>query len=87
MSYLDNLYILSKDPSYPILKRLEGLFKESSFSLNIAKSKEYTISDLKREGITALGTYIGPLKGKRTFLSRKITLLRSILTLLEQVPK
>ena len=68
MSLVDDIYILERSDE-GILKRAEAVFKESPLSLNLAKSKEYKIEDVRRDGLCALGTYLGPPQGRLDFLA------------------
>ncbi|KAI3570584.1 hypothetical protein IWW34DRAFT_640912, partial [Fusarium oxysporum f. sp. albedinis] len=54
---------------------------------NLAKSKEITIKDLKYHGLKTLGTYIGPLEGRRAFLEEKLDTLQQAIAALQDLPK
>ena len=86
VAYLDDLYILNK-ALQGTLEAAKEVLKGSPFSLNLAKSKEKAIEDLKLEGLKALGTYIGPIRPKRTFLQEKLATLQEALEALQDLPK
>jgi hypothetical protein len=67
VAYLDDVYILGKDTE-ELLPRVERIFSGFPFTLNRTKSFEKAVDLLKREGFKALGTYIGPLAARKTFL-------------------
>jgi hypothetical protein len=86
VAYLDDLYILNKAPQ-GTLEAAKEVLKGSPFSLNLAKSKEKAIKDLKLEGLKALGTYIGPIRPRRAFLQGKLATLQEALEALQDLPK
>ena len=86
VAYLDDLYILNKAPQ-GTLETAKEVLKGSPFSLNLAKSKEEAIEDLKLEGLKALGTYIGPIRPRRAFLQDKLAALQEALEALQDLPK
>ena len=86
VAYLDDLYILNKAPQ-GTLEAAKEVLKGSPFSLNLAKSKEKAIEDLKLEGLKALGTYIGPIRPRRAFLQEKLATLQDALEALQDLPK
>jgi hypothetical protein len=86
VAYLDDLYILNKAPT-GTLQAVRKVLKKSPFQLNLAKSQERSLQDLKQEGLKALGTYIGPIAPKRAFLAGKIETLRRALEALRDLPK
>ncbi|TXB98911.1 hypothetical protein FocTR4_00012312 [Fusarium oxysporum f. sp. cubense] len=69
------------------LEAARKVFSRSPFQLNLTKSKEIAIRDLKEEGIKALGSFIGPIAPKRAFLEGKIRTLQEALTALQDLPK
>lgn len=86
VAYLDDLYILNKAPQ-GTLEVAKEVLEGSPFSLNLAKSKEKAIEDLKLEGLKALGTYIGPIRPRRAFLEDKLATLQEALEALQDLPK
>ncbi|KAJ0133614.1 hypothetical protein HZ326_21771 [Fusarium oxysporum f. sp. albedinis] len=85
VAYLDDLYILSKDKgSLGIAREVP---EKSPDERNLAKSKEITIKDLKYHGLKTLGTYIGPLEGRRAFLEEKLDTLQQAIAALQDLPK
>ena len=86
VAYLDDLYILNPAPN-GTLEAARKVFSRSPFQLNLTKSKEIAIRDLKEEGIKALGSFIGPIAPKRAFLEGKIRTLKEALTALQDLPK
>jgi hypothetical protein len=86
VAYLDDLYILNRAPT-GTLQAVKKVLKKSPFQLNLAKSQERSLQDLKQEGLKALGTYIGPIAPKRAFLAGKIETLRRALEALRDLPK
>jgi hypothetical protein len=86
VAYLDDVYILGKDRDR-ILPRAEKVFFGSPFSLNRKKSSENAVESLKIHGLRTLGTYIGPLPARRTFLQGKIDALARALDALRNLPK
>jgi hypothetical protein len=85
VAYLDDLYILSKDQGSLGIAR--EVLEKSPYKLNLAKSKELAIKDLKDQGLKTLGTYIGPLEGKRKFLEEKLDTLQQAIATLQDLPK
>jgi hypothetical protein len=74
VAYLDNLYIHSKDQG--ALDIAGEVLEKSPYQLNLAKSKEIAIKDLRDQGLKALGTFIGPLQERRSFLEEKLDALQ-----------
>ncbi|KAK5989589.1 Reverse transcriptase [Cladobotryum mycophilum] len=87
VAYLDDVYILDKDPQIPILSKITETFQKSPVTLNLAKSKEYKVSSLRQNGLGALGTFIGPLSTRKAFLEAKISKFSATITALEDLPK
>ena len=85
VAYLDDLYILSKDQGSLDIAR--EVLEKSPYKLNLAKSKEIAIKDLKDHGLKTLGTYIGPLEGRRAFLEEKLDTLQQAIAALQDLPK
>ncbi len=77
----------AQGPEEPILATVAQAFKESPLTLNLSKSKEYWIGNLKARGLKALGTFIGPQKQRRDFLSKKIQSFKEALSSLVGLPK
>ncbi|PTD02071.1 hypothetical protein FCULG_00012932, partial [Fusarium culmorum] len=50
-------------------------------------SPEWPLKDLQLEGLPVLGTYIGPIAGRRSFLAGKLATLEGALTALKDLPK
>ncbi|KAJ0127983.1 Uncharacterized protein HZ326_28918 [Fusarium oxysporum f. sp. albedinis] len=68
VAYLDDLYILSKDQG--ALNIAGEVPEKSPYQLNLAKSKEIAIKDLKDQGLKALSTFIGLLQERRSLVAR-----------------
>ncbi|KAJ0145138.1 Epsin-1 [Fusarium oxysporum f. sp. albedinis] len=85
VAYLDNLYILSKDQG--ALDIAGEVLEKSPYQLNLAKSKEIAIKDLRDQGLKALGTFIGPLQERRSFLEEKLDALQQAIAALQDLPK
>lgn len=86
ISYFDDIYALNPGPESPLTAAIEVL-EDSPVTLNVAKSNEYTVQQLQSQGLKALGTLIGPLQARRTFLQGKIEVLGAALDTLRQLPK
>lgn len=86
VAYLDDLYILNKDSTSALEIAIE-VFQGSPLTLNLAKSQEKDLKDLRKEGLKALGSYIGPLGLRKAFLQRKINSLAKALKALKDLPK
>lgn len=86
IAYLDDLYILNKD-STSALETAKEVFQGSPLTLNLAKSQERDLEDLRKEGLKALGSYIGPLELRKAFLQGKINKLAKALKALKDLPK
>ena len=86
VAYLDDIYILNKDPR-PLLDRVSRELKGSPISLNLAKSQDSLISDLQTIGLKALGTMIGPLEARKAFLKSKADMLEDTLNRIMALPK
>ncbi|EXM13749.1 hypothetical protein FOTG_17809, partial [Fusarium oxysporum f. sp. vasinfectum 25433] len=80
-----DLYILSKDQGSLDIAR--EVLKKLPYKLNLAKSKKIAIKDLKDHGLKTLGTYIGPLEGRRAFLEEKLDTLQQAIATLQDLPK
>ncbi|RKK77996.1 hypothetical protein BFJ70_g17196 [Fusarium oxysporum] len=85
VAYLDDLYILSKDQG--ALDIAGEVLKKSPYQLNLGKSMEIAIKDLKDQGLKALGTFIGPLQERRSFLEEKLDTLQQAIAALQDLPK
>ena len=85
ISYLDDTYIISRDKD-PRAKVFQA-FQDSPIRLNPYKSSFYSLEEVRKDGLSALGTYIGPLEHRRTFLQGKINTLKTVLATLETMPK
>lgn len=85
VAYLDDILILGKGKG-SLAKAIE-IFSTSPLKLNKKKSKEFPIKRLKEEGLKTLGTFIGPLEGKKAFLEAKIAKLKETLQSLKGLPK
>jgi hypothetical protein len=51
------------------------------------KSKEHSIRDLRKDGLVALGTFIGPLAPRKAFLTAKIARLQGAIDSMIGLPK
>jgi hypothetical protein len=86
VAYLDDIYILSKD-DIPLLRTAATSFKGTPITLNTEKSFEKDIPSLRTEGLPALGTFIGPLTGRKAFLEKKLATLATALNALRDLLK
>jgi len=86
VAYLDDLYILNKAPT-GALQAAREVLQGSPVQLNPTKSKEWSLEDLQLQGLQALGTFIGPITGRRAFLAGKLATLERALTALQDLPK
>ena len=86
MAYLDNIYILNIS-TRPLLATVSRELKGSPVSLNLAKSQDYLLADLRTTGLKALGTLISPLKLRKAFLKSKADILEDILGRIIALPK
>jgi hypothetical protein len=84
-AYLDDVYILSRKET-DLVRRAAPAFRGSPLTLNQGKSSSARVSSIRETGLHALGTYIGPLSGRRAFLSRKIDSLSHALEALFDLP-
>ncbi|MCW7072258.1 MAG: reverse transcriptase domain-containing protein [Methanophagales archaeon] len=87
VAYLDDLYALDPDEKNPTLGKISQVFKGSTLSLNLNKSKEYSIKTLRKTGLLALGTAIGPIPFRRAFLQQRLETLGGILSTLKKMSK
>jgi len=85
-AYLDDIYIFGRNNTL-ILPQVAQAFKGSPVSLNRQKSTEDTIDTLKSTGLKALGSFLGPLEHRKTFLQAKIDKLTAILDAIRDLPK
>ncbi|EXK24885.1 hypothetical protein FOMG_18418 [Fusarium oxysporum f. sp. melonis 26406] len=67
------------------LEKLDGGIRP--FAIGDLIYKEITIKDLKYHGLKTLGTYIGPLEGRRAFLEEKLDTLQQAIAALQDLPK
>jgi hypothetical protein len=86
VAYLDDLYILNKAPT-GTLQAAKKVLEKSPFQLNLAKSQEKSLQDLKQYSLKVLGTFVGPIAPKRAFLAGKIETLKEALEVLRDLPK
>jgi hypothetical protein len=86
VAYLDDLYILNKAPT-GALEAAREVLQGSPVQLNSIKSKEWPLEDLQLQGLPVLGTYIGPITGRRAFLAGKLATLERALEALRDLPK
>jgi hypothetical protein len=89
ISYIDDIYILSKGESSQILDIAEEVLASYDLVLNRKKSSTTPISTIRTsdEGLQVLGTVIGSRVARRLFLATKIETFRSILDRLRQLSK
>ena len=84
IAYLDDLYILGKSNSLEVVKEvLEG----SPFTLNLTKTKEKSIEELRASGLAALGTFLGPRDQRWDFLRQQVLSLETAIEALRDLPK
>ena len=86
VAYLDDIYILNTS-TRPLLATVSRELKGSPVSLNLAKSQDYLLADLRTTGLKALGTLIGPLKLRKAFLKSKADMLEDTLGRIMALPK
>ncbi|CEJ95177.1 hypothetical protein VHEMI10674 [[Torrubiella] hemipterigena] len=86
-AYLDDLYVLGSRKDPEIKPVLLETFTEYNLELNIRKTKEHRIEDLRTTGLPVLGSFIGPRAARKTFLEKKIDKYNSILLTLRTLPK
>ena len=86
VAYLDDIYILGKDNTN-LIRTAATAFKGTPIKLNPTKSFEKDISTLQKDGLTTLGTHIGPLETRKTFLMQKTSTLASALDAIRDLPK
>ncbi|KAG9994761.1 hypothetical protein KCU78_g18276, partial [Aureobasidium melanogenum] len=70
VAYLDDVYILSGREIRP--EKLADYLQQAPITLNIQKTKSYPLAELRRTGLKALGSFVGPLDGRKEFLQGKI---------------
>lgn len=87
VAYLDDVYALSRSSQADLLSIADRAFLGSPLSLNKEKSRSRPILDLKENGLEALGTFIGPLEGRREFLISRIDSLSTSFHLLASLPR
>lgn len=87
MAYLDDIFILDKGPAGNALAAANQVFRNSPLTLNTRKSKECSIQDLRKDGLAALGTFIGPLEARKAFLAAKIAQLQGAIKAMIGLPK
>ena len=85
VAYLDDIFIL--DRGSKSLEAAKEVFRDSPLILNPRKSKEYSLKDLRQEGLAVLGTFLGPLEARKSFLKEQIETLKGILLDLASLPK
>ncbi|CEJ95204.1 hypothetical protein VHEMI10699 [[Torrubiella] hemipterigena] len=86
-AYLDDLYVLGSRKDPEIKPVLLETFTEHNLELNIRKTKEHKIEDLRTTGLPVLGSFVGPRAARKTFLEKKIDNYNSILLTLRTLPK
>lgn len=87
VAYLDDIYGLEKSLRPELLDVAERILKEGGLRINRAKSSQKAISAVRKEGMEALGTFIGPRRLRAEFLEQKATVLAESLQLLSGIPK
>jgi len=60
---------------------------EAPISLNTNKTKAYSFDDIRRDGIKALGSFLGPTAKQEAFLNDKISDLAQITDRIRHLPK
>jgi hypothetical protein len=72
LAYLDDIVILINNPS--TIDHVADFFssRHSSLSLNRAKSTIDDVEDIRRDGITFLGTAVGSTEFRRASLNKKV---------------
>jgi hypothetical protein len=85
IAYLDDIYILSTGRN--ILAQARLVFKDSPVTLNNAKSTESHLGTLQQQGLKTLGSLIGPLEKRQSFLEEKTSALKQALEALKDLPK
>ena len=75
IAYMDDMYLLTKDNISNELDLAQKGLEKWGLVLNRSKSTTYSIQDLQTspKGLEALGSYIGLVQARRTFLNKKIT--------------
>ncbi|KAH0409586.1 hypothetical protein KCU90_g20718, partial [Aureobasidium melanogenum] len=69
VAYLDDVYILSGQEIRP--EKLADYLQQAPVTLNIQKTKSYSLVELRQTGLKALGSFVGPLDGRKRFLQDK----------------
>jgi Reverse transcriptase (RNA-dependent DNA polymerase) len=87
--YIDDINILSKTGCDEVLDIAEETFAEYGLTLNRKKSFTRRIDEIRdsRDGLKVLGTIVGSLEARRSFLISKIIHFRQILDQLKRLPK
>ncbi|KAG9631283.1 hypothetical protein KCU64_g16723, partial [Aureobasidium melanogenum] len=85
VAYLDDVYILSGQEIRP--EKLADYLQHAPITLNIQKTKSYPLAELRQTGLKALGSFVGPLDGRKRFLQDKIEELQQVLERLQDLPK
>jgi hypothetical protein len=83
----DLIYRVATKAILTTLEKISQVFEGSTLSLNLNKSKEYSIKTLRKTGLLALGTAIGPILLRRAFLQQRLETLGGILSTLKEMPK
>ena len=86
LAYLDDIYILSPDADALFDVHTFFASRQSSIQLNMAKSKIVALEDVKESGLEMLGTCVGPLQARASFLEAKIEREEQLLTQLVDLP-
>ena len=63
VAYLDDVYILSGQEIRP--EKLADYLQHAPITLNIQKTKSYPLAELRQTGLKALGSFVGPLDGRK----------------------
>ncbi len=86
LAYLDDIYILSPDGSTLDMVDSFFSFRLCSIHLNQAKSKTISLQEIMEQGITMLGSCVGPNKARAALLEAKIDREEELLHKLVNLP-
>ncbi|KAF5002548.1 hypothetical protein FGRMN_285, partial [Fusarium graminum] len=80
-------FLASSKGAQGTLEVAREVLDQSPFQINLSKSQEKPLQDLRQQGLKALGTYIGPISQRRAFLQGKLETLQKALEALRDLPK
>lgn len=72
MAYLDDIFIISKEPGALLAAKRAVEGNPEGLSLNVSKCREYTRGEIQSSGVRLLGTCVGPFEARNNFATEAV---------------